>query len=56
MARLETYDSDDFLSEDTDFLSTECPLCGKDVSFAPDDIGSKIICPHCKAEIELASE
>ncbi len=56
MARLEIYDSDDLLSEDDDFLSTECPLCGRDISFALNDIGSKIICPHCNAEIELISE
>lgn len=56
MARFEFYDSDDILDEDSDVFETECPICGKDVSFSLSDIGSQIICPHCKAEIEIESE
>lgn len=55
MAKFEPYGSDDVLSG-SDILETECPKCGKELSFSLDDIGSKITCPHCKAEIELASE
>lgn len=56
MAKFEPYDSDDLLSDDSNFLEMECPLCGKDISLSPNDIDSKITCPHCKAEIEIASE
>ena len=52
----EIYDSDDILSEDADILETECPICGKDISFSLNDIGSTITCPHCKGKIDLASE
>lgn len=55
MAKFEPFDSDDMLS-DADILETECPVCGKEISFSLNNIGSKIICPHCKAEIELTSE
>lgn len=56
MAKFEEYDIDNFLSEDANILETECPVCGQDISFSLNDIGSKITCPHCKAEVELTSE
>ena len=56
MAKFEEYDNDDMFSEDADILEMDCPLCGKVISFSLNDIGSMIICPHCKAEVELVSE
>ncbi len=54
MAIFELFDNDDLLSG-ADTLETECPICGKEISFSLDDIGLKITCPHCNAEIELSS-
>ena len=56
MAKFDLYDSDDLLDESSDMFETECPICGKSISFSLNDIGSKIMCPHCNTEIELESE
>ncbi len=55
MAKFEPYDSDDILA-DADMFETECPECGKELSFSLDKIGSKITCPHCNTEVIISSE
>lgn len=53
MSKLELYEDDPF--DESDILTTECPICGKSISFSLDQIGSTISCPHCDAEIALES-
>ena len=57
MAKFEIsgFDTDAFL----DMLSTisiDCPICNKSFEINLENYESPVICPHCKAKIEVESE
>lgn len=37
-------------------IDTECPNCGKSITFAISDVGTSIKCPHCGEDIALEAE
>lgn len=49
--------ADDIMNAITESeIDTECPNCGKNITFKISEIGSSIICPHCCEEIVLEAE
>lgn len=56
MSNIDSF-TDDILQAITESeIDTECPNCGKDISFKISEVGTTIVCPHCGVEIELESE
>ena len=37
-------------------LEIECPKCGGPVKFTLDQVGASLVCPGCRAVIELVGE
>lgn len=53
MAKFESFGLDDDLIPDS--FKVDCPICGKAIEIPLDRDSDTIICPHCKAEIEIES-
>ena len=47
--------ADDFMEAISKF-PVECPVCHKEFEISVNRTSDTVICPHCKAEIEIESE
>jgi len=53
MAKFEVFDdNDDFLPNS---ITTDCPICGKEIEISLELKENYVICPHCNAKIEIES-